>query len=308
MSERAGSFALTLRGARGSLRQGHLRRWIGSTLGFLAGHKVMALGGLVVCVFAFAAVFAPVIAPYPPNQIDTTSSLQAPSSAHLFGTDALGRDLLSRVIFGARMSLFIASVSVVIGGAVGTILGLVAARFRWFEGMILRVMDVLLAMPDLIIALVIIALLGPGITNMIIAIATYQVPQYTRLVYGLAFGVRQRLFVDAAIVSGESTRAVLFRYILPNCLGPIVVQTTLLIPSAVGTAATLSFLGLGVPPPTAEWGAMLQDGLTYVATNPALILIPGAALTLVVLGFNILGDGLADLLDPRMRGRGRMRG
>jgi peptide/nickel transport system permease protein len=308
MTDRAESYGLSADEEVHAFRRRRPSGRINSSIAFIAAHKVMCIGGFVVCVFALAGVLAPVVAPYPPNAIDTSLTLQGPSTAHSLGTDALGRDLLSRVIFGARMSLFIALVSVVIGGIIGTVLGLLAARFRWCEGSILRVMDVLLAMPDLIIALVIIALLGAGITNMIVAIATYQVPQYARLVYGLAFGIRQRLFIDAAIVSGESTVSILFRYILPNCFGPVLVQTTLLLPSAIGTAATLSFLGLGVPPPTAEWGAMLQDGLTYIATTPLLILVPGVALTLVVLGFNILGDGLADLLDPRVRGRGRLRG
>ena len=308
MSDRAEPVGLGSGDGTSIFRRGWVTRSLRSGIAFVGAHKVMSVGGFVVCVFALAGILAPLVAPYPPNQIDTTNSLQGLSEAHLLGTDALGRDLLSRVIYGARMSLFIASVSVVVGGLIGIVLGLLAARFRWCEGPILRVMDVLLAMPDLIIALVIIALLGAGITNMIIAIATYQIPQYTRLVYGLAFSMRQRLFIDAAIVSGESTPSILFRYILPNCLGPVVVQTTLLLPSAIGTAATLSFLGLGVPPPTAEWGAMLQDGLTYLATTPLLILVPGTALILVVLGFNILGDGLADLLDPRVRGRARVRG
>jgi peptide/nickel transport system permease protein len=285
-----------------------MERWMRATFGFVRAHKVMCLGGFVVCFFALLAVFAPVIAPYAPNHIDTTQILAGPSSAHWIGTDGLGRDLLSRVIFGARISLFIACVSVLLGGLVGALLGLIAARFRWCDGLILRVMDVLLAMPDLIIALVIIALIGGGIENLIIAIATYQVPQYTRLVYGLAVSLRQRLFVEAAVVTGERTHSVLLRYILPNCLGPVLVQTTLVIPSAIGTTAVLSFLGLGIAPPTAEWGAMLQDGLTYISQTPRLILAPGIALTLLVLGFNILGDGLADVLDPRIRGRGGLRG
>jgi ABC-type dipeptide/oligopeptide/nickel transport system permease subunit len=251
----------------------------------------------------FAAVLAPIVAPYSPYKTDLGLSLAGPSRAHLFGTDALGRDVLSRVIYGARVSLLVSFAAVFSGGVVGGALGLIAAYFRRCEGIILRGTDALLAMPDLIVALTVVAIIGSGTANIIFAIAIYQVPQYVRLVFGLAVPVKQRLFVEAASVSGESSLTILARYVLPNCLGPIIVQTTLVLPAAILTTATLSFIGLGIAPPTPEWGAMLQDGLTYAALTPRLVIVPGVALTLLILGFNLMGDGMADLLDPRARGR-----
>lgn len=272
---------------------------------FVSTRTFTSIGGAIVIIFICLAIFAPYVAPYSPYRTDLGLSLAEPSRMHLLGTDALGRDVLSRVIFGARTSIFVSFAAVFCGGVVGAALGLLAAYYRRLEGVILRGTDALLAMPDLIVALTVIAIIGSGTANIIFAIAIYQVPQYVRLVYGLAVPIKQRLFVEAAYVSGESNFAILTRYVLPNCLGPIIVQTTLVLPAAILTTATLSFIGLGIPPPTPEWGAMLQDGLTYASLTPRLVVIPGVALTLLILGFNLMGDGLADLLDPRARRRVR---
>jgi len=182
--------------------------------------------------------------------------------------------------------------------------GEAAAWYRWLRAPIMRLMDVLLAFPGIVIALTIIAILGRGIENVILAIAIYQIPQFARLAHGLALSAQEQTYVEAAVAGGESDVAILSRYVFPNIVAPIIVQVSLLIPGAIMTAAGLSFIGLGVPPPTAEWGAMLQLSLTWGRLAPHMTIFPGLALMLVVFGFNVLGDGLRDALDPRLKGRG----
>jgi len=186
---------------------------------------------------------------------------------------------------------------------VGVGLGIIAAWYRWTRALIMRLMDVLLAFPGIVVALTIIAILGQGIGNVIVAIAIFQIPQFARLAHGLALSTQEESYVEAALASGESAWAILTRYVLPNILAPIIVQMSLLIPSAIMTAAGLSFIGLGVQPPTPEWGAMLQLSLTWGRLAPHITIFPGLALMLVVFGFNVLGDGLRDALDPRLAGR-----
>jgi peptide/nickel transport system permease protein len=267
-------------------------------------HRLGALGGAVALLFLFAGVFAPQLAPYDPNQIDVQSTLQPPSRVHLLGTDNQGRDLLSRVLFGARMSLLISLTSVGFGAGAGVVFGTLAGYYRRLDAPVMRLNDVLLAFPGIIVALTIVSILGTGLENVIVAIAIVQVPQYVRLAHGLTLSVKDRAYVEAAVSVGASDRTVLTRYILPNSLAPIIVQTSLLIPGAILTAATLSFLGLGVQPPTAEWGAMLQNSLQWSRLAPHVMVIPGLALMLVVFGFNVLGDGLRDAMDPRLRRAG----
>jgi len=270
---------------------------------FARDYKLAAMGGALALAFLFTGLLAPVLAPQDPDQISVREALQPPSAQHLLGTDNQGRDMLSRIIFGARMSLYISLAAVGIGALIGVTLGTLAGYYRWLDMPIMRLMDVLLAFPGIIVALTIISILGPGVGGLIVAIAIYQIPQYARLAHGLVLSMKEKVFVEAAIASGESDGAVLVYYILPNCLGPIIVQTTLLIPGAIMTAASLSFLGLGVPPPTAEWGAMLQNSLQWAPMAPHVMVIPGLALMLAVFSFNVLGDGLRDAMDPRLRRR-----
>jgi peptide/nickel transport system permease protein len=272
---------------------------------FVRRHRWGALGGLIVLTFLLVGLAAPVLMPHDPNQVNVRAALQGPSLTHPLGTDNLGRDLMSRVIFGARVSLFVSLTAVLAGGAVGTLLGILAGYYRRAEGWIMRLMDVMLSFPGVIVALTIIAILGPSLNNVILAIAIYQIPLYARLAHGLTLSVKNQPFVKAGQSIGLTDRRLLWRYILPNCVSPLIVQTSLLIPAAIMTAATLSFLGLGVPPPTAEWGSMLQNSLQWARTAPHIMVIPGLALMLVVLGFNILGDGLRDALDPRLTRRAR---
>lgn len=270
---------------------------------FGVDYKVAAAGGLIATLFIVVGVLAPWMAPTDPDQISIANALQPPRPGAWLGTDNLGRDLLSRIIYGARESLYISITSVGVGALIGVVLGLVAAFYSRTEMIIMRLMDILLAFPGIIVALTIIAVLGVGITNLIAAIALYMIPQYARLTHGLTLSVKEKTFVEAAVASGESDLAIQWRYIFPNIMGPLIVQTSLLIPGAIMIAASLSFLGLGVPPPKAEWGAMLQNSLQWSRTAPHVMVIPGLALMLVVLGFNLLGDGLRDALDPRLQRR-----
>jgi peptide/nickel transport system permease protein len=266
-------------------------------------HKLAALGGLIVVAFVITGLFAPELAPKDPNRVSVRNALVPPGPGFPLGADNNGRDILSRIIHGARVSLYISTASVGLAALVGVTLGILAAWYRPIRGVIMRLMDVLLAFPGIVIALTIIAILGRGLENVIIAIAIYQIPQFARLAHGLALSAQEQTYVEAAVAGGESDGAILGRYVLPNIVAPIIVQISLLIPGAIMTAAGLSFIGLGVPPPTAEWGAMLQLSLTWGRMAPHMTLYPGLALMLVVFAFNVLGDGLRDALDPRLKGR-----
>jgi peptide/nickel transport system permease protein len=264
-------------------------------------HRLAAIGALLVLVFVLAGLFAPRLVPYDPDLINIQATLQPPGPGHLLGTDNQGRDLLSRIIFGARMSLLISMTSVGAGAIAGVVLGTLAGYYPRLDGPVMRLNEVMLAFPGIVVALTVVSILGRGLENLIVAIAIVQVPQYVRLAHGLTLSVKDRAYVEAAVATGATDGIILTRYIVPNSLAPIIVQTSLLIPGAIMTAATLSFLGLGVTPPTAEWGAMLQNSLQWSRLAPHVMVIPGVALMLVVLGFNVLGDGLRDAMDPRLR-------
>ncbi len=272
---------------------------------FAGNYRLAAAGAVIGLVFVLTAILAPALAPMDPDQVNVRNALAAPSALHLLGTDNQGRDLLSRVIWGARMSLYISLAAILSSAVVGTVLGMLAAYYQRLDMWIMRLMDILLAFPAIIVALTIIAILGNGVNNVVIAIAVYHVPQYARLAQSLTLSVKQTTFVEAAVATGNRDSAIMFRHILPNILAPLIVQTTLLIPAAIMTAAGLSFLGLGVPPPTAEWGSMLQNSLQWAAMAPHVMVVPGLALMLVVFGFNVMGDGLRDAMDPRLKNRRR---
>lgn len=276
--------------------------FLNGLIGFGRDYKLAAFGGALVCLFVLTGLFAPWLAPKDPNKVSVRNALVPPSIEFPLGTDNNGRDILSRIIYGARISLYISATSVGIAALVGVSLGLLAAWYRWLRTPIMRLMDVLLAFPGIVVALAIIAILGSGLENVILAIAIYQIPQFARLAHGLALSVQEQTYIEAAIAGGETDQAILSRYVLPNILAPLVVQFSLLLPGAIMTAAGLSFIGLGVPPPTAEWGSMLQLSLTWGQLAPHITIFPGLALMVVVFGFNVLGDGLRDALDPRLKG------
>ena len=268
-----------------------------------------AIGGLViVSLVLLLAAFANQIAPYAPDLTDTTVSLVAPawasggSSAHLLGTDAIGRDILSRLIFGARLSLLIGVAVVVISIVTGTVLGLLSGYIRgMFEVLVMRLMDIILTLPSLLLAIVIVAILGPGLMNAMLAVAIVVLPHYVRITRAAVIAEASRDYVTAARMGGASHLRLMFSEILPNCTAPLIVQASLGISAAILDAAALGFLGLGAQPPSPEWGTMLADAREFVLRAWWVVTFPGLAILITVLAFNLLGDGLRDALDPKLK-------
>ena len=260
------------------------------------------VGMAIVAGFVFLALAADLLAPYDPFTGDLGVRLQTPSAAHWLGTDALGRDTLTRIIYGARTSFQIQVAVMGIALAVGISWGVVAGYFRgWIDDVSMRIVDILLAFPGILLAITIVAVLGAGFGNIIIAIGIASLPGLARLMRGLVLGLRELEYVEAARAIGESDVSIMVRYILPGTIGPLTVAASLRMASVLLSASGLSFLGLGILPPTPEWGAMLADSRDYMFSSPHQMFIPGIVITLVVVGFNLLGDGLRDALDPKMR-------
>lgn len=265
-----------------------------------------AFGLLLVVTLSLAAVFAPFLAPHDPAAVDTTARLAGSSADHPLGTDELGRDVLSRLLFGARWSLGIAALATAVVTVVGIAIGLVAGFYGGLvDSLIMRVVDVLLAFPALLLYLAIVGTLGPGIRNVFLALIAISWAAEARIVRGLVAGARQRDYVAAAVALGATDRRVMVRHILPNVISPVVVLASLQVGGVILALAALGFFGLGAQPPTPEWGTMINQSRLYLQSEPQLMAYPGLAITLAVLGFNLLGDGLRDALDPRTR---RLRG
>jgi peptide/nickel transport system permease protein len=263
----------------------------------------MALVGLgIVVFFILLAIFAPLLAPYDFKEQNLAERLQPPSSKHLFGTDDFGRDIFSRVIYGARISLWVGFFSVLGSVIVGSLLGIIAGYYgRWIDGIISRLFDIMLAFPSILLAIGIVAVLGPSLQNALIAIAVINIPNFGRLIRSRVLSIKQEEYVMAAKAIGMSDMRILFHHILPNSMAPIIVQGTLAIATAIIEAAALGFLGLGAQPPNPEWGKMLADSKDFLTQAPWTMIFPGFAIMLTVLGFNLMGDGLRDALDPRMK-------
>jgi peptide/nickel transport system permease protein len=258
-------------------------------------------GAAILALLVLSAIFAPLIAPYAPEEQIRGASLQSPSGAYVLGTDVFGRDIFSRVLHGGRISLRIGLISVAIAATSGIVFGLVAGYYgRWVDTVIMRFMDMLLALPGILLALVIVAVLGPSITNVMLAVGTAAVPAFTRIVRGSVLAAREMTYVEAARVIGAPDILILSRHILPNIVAPVIVLGTLNIATAIIVGASLSFLGVGVQPPTAEWGAMLSDGRDYLRGQWWIATFPGLTIFVTVLSINLLGDGLREALDPRM--------
>ena len=272
-----------------------------SFIGRLLRQPSGLIGLVLVLVYLIIALFAVKISPYSPLAQHPVDMLQAPNSHYWLGTDEFGRDILSRLMRGATNSLRVAIFAVVLAGGVGSVLGIVAAYYGgWWDNVIMRVMDLLFAFPALLLALAIAAALGPGAINTILAIAVVYLPIFARVGRGSVLGIKELEYVDAARTIGASHSQIIWRHILPNALAPTIVQTSLALSWAMLTEASLSFLGLGTMPPQPSWGSMLNDGRTLMELAPWLVIAPGLALLLGVLGFNLLGDGLRDALDPRL--------
>ncbi|MFN2467802.1 MAG: ABC transporter permease [Gaiellaceae bacterium] len=276
----------------------------------LVRNPAALVGFALVFTFVFVAVFAPLLAPEGPNNQDLTrietGCCPGPSADHPLGIDDLGRDELSRILYGARFSLVIGLVSVSVGLSIGLILGSIAGYLGGFvDGLIMRFMDIMLAIPGFLMAIGIVALLGPGLFQIMIAIGVVNIPIFTRLLRGSVLAQRENDFVLAARAVGVKRRTILASHILPNAISPVIVQGTLAMATAIIDAAGLGFLGLGPQDPaTPEWGTMLTGTVRYLQTAPFLAIFPGVAIVLSVLGFNLIGDGLREALDPKLRGRG----
>ena len=276
--------------------------------GYFSANKGAVAGLFIVTLVLLVALFAPWIAPYEPHLTDSSVFLKPPfwqtggSTAHLLGTDAIGRDILSRLIHGARLSLVIGLAVVAISVVVGTILGLTAGYFKGvYEIAIMRLMDIILTLPSLLLAIVIVAILGPGLMNAMLAVAIVVLPHYVRITRAAVISETSRDYVTAARMNGAGHLRLMFSEVLPNCTAPLIVQASLGVSTAILDAAALGFLGLGAQPPSPEWGTMLADAREFVLRAWWVVTLPGLMILITVLAFNLLGDGLRDALDPKLK-------
>ncbi|MCC6174828.1 MAG: ABC transporter permease [Chloroflexi bacterium] len=272
-------------------------------LALVRSQPIGALGAMVVAIVVLMAALAPVIAPYEPTE-QTTRRLTAPNAQYLLGADEFGRDVLSRLVYGARISLYVGMVSVAIALVVGGVLGLVAGYYRgWPDALLMRLVDIMLAFPGIILAIVMVGMLGPGLNSSLVALGVVYAPTFARLARASTMVVSREEYATAARALGAGDRRILGRHIAPNILAPLITQASLAFSTAILAEAALSFLGLGTQPPEPSWGLMLGSGRKFMEVAPWLAVYPGLAIMLAVLGFNLLGDGLRDVLDPRARVR-----
>lgn len=265
-------------------------------------NRAGVIGLAILVLFVVAAVFAPQLTPRDPYEIVLEAGLQKPSAQYWLGQDELGRDLLSRIIYGARLSMVIGAIAVAIGVGFGVPIGALSGYFGgWADLLTQRVIDIMLAFPGILLAIVLVAVLGVGLPQVMVAVGIVSIPTYARLVRGQVLAMRSQEFVDAARALGATSSRIIWRHVLPNTLAVIIVQSTLQFASAILSAAALGFLGLGAQPPAAEWGSMLSNARQYIRLAPHSVTFPGIAIMLTVLGFNLLGDAVRDALDPRMR-------
>ena len=279
----------------------HLKKLKEDCRRFIFTQKIGFASLLIILIVFAVAIFAPVIAPFDPVSQDRTAFLAAPSSQHVMGTDDLGRDVFSRLIFGARISLLVGIATVGISVVFGTLIGMISGYFGGFVDMVIqRIMDAIMSIPALILALFIAALLGPAIQNVIIALVIIETPRFARIVRGEMMRIRESNYVEASRSVGAGSFRIIMRHGLPNMMAPIIVMASLAFGQTIIAEASLSFLGIGTPPPNPSWGLMLSDASRYMESAPWLVLFPGLALCVLVLAFNLFGDALRDFLDPKM--------
>jgi peptide/nickel transport system permease protein len=267
----------------------------------LARRRTTVVGAVLMTLMIGVGVLAPLIGGDPAH-MDVAGRLAAPGRAHWFGTDDVGRDVWSRVVYGARLSLLVGVAVVVLSFVVGVVCGVVAGYYRRLDNVVMRVMDGLMAFPAIVLAIALMAALGPSVINVIVAIAVVYSPRVARVVRGSVLVIRETSYVEAARALGASDFTLIARHVLPNCLSPVIVQGSFVFAAAVLTEAALSFLGVGVPPYVPSWGVILAEGRLYIQQAPWLVLYPGVAIMLTIFGLNLFGDGLRDLLDPKIRG------
>ena len=279
------------------------RRSVHPVLLALRRSRSALIGGCIVLVVVLAAIFAPLISPYDPTAIDITGRLIGPSTVHPFGTDNMGRDILSRVVSGARISLLVGTLVVFCAVGAGLGLGVTAGYSDRVDRVLMRIMDGLMAFPTTVLAIGLMAALGAQLSNVIVALSVVFAPRVARVIRAVTLAVRDLDYVDAARAAGAHDLRILGRHILPNCVAPLIVQGTFIFAEAVLAEAALSFLGVGLPPHIPSWGSIITTGRMFMQTAPWITLYPGMAIVLTVLGLNLLGDGLRDLVDPRLRGQ-----
>ena len=267
-------------------------------------NRLALVGIIIVCCVIVVAILAPLIQVYDPLQQDIAHRLQWPSWEHFLGTDHLGRDVWSRIVHGSRVALLVGIIAVGIGVIFGTPIGAISGYYRGkVDEVIMRFMDAVLAFPPILMALVVVTILGPSLFNTMLAIGVDYIPRFARVIRGSVLSEREKEYVEAGRMVGEANFSILFRQILPNSLSPLIVQSTVFIAYAMLTEAALSFLGLGIQPPNPSWGSMLNEAKLFIESDPYLAIIPGLAISITVLGFNLFGDGLRDILDPRLAKR-----
>lgn len=267
------------------------------------GRKVVVFGMIIIAAFIITAIFAPQIAPYDPYEINPDQTLLQPCREHLLGTDTLGRDSLSRLIFGTRTALMVGVIAVGMAAVPGTTIGLIAGYFGgWVNAVTMRFIDALMSFPMILLALALAGILGGGLRNVMIAVGVSLMPAYARLMCGQVLSVRENDYILASHSIGAGNGRIMLRHLLPNCFPPLIVLITMMMGLAILAEASLSYLGVGIEPPIPAWGSMVSDGYIHLRAHPLLSLVPGLAIMLVVFGFNMVGDGLRDALDPRLRG------
>lgn len=272
--------------------------------GFIYRHPTMAIGGIMLLILIVIAVLAPVLTSIDPNAIAPAQRNREPSAAHWFGTDAYGKDIYARVLYGARISLIVGFAVAVLASVAGLAIGLISGFVRWADGIVMRMMDGLMSVPSILLAVALMALTRASVENVVIAITVAEFPRVARLVRGVVLSLREQPYVDAAVAAGTRTPMIILRHILPNTIAPVTVQATYICASAMITEAILSFIGAGVPPTIApSWGNIMADGRALWEVKPYIIFFPAVFLSLTVLAVNLLGDGLRDAVDPRMAKR-----
>lgn len=263
----------------------------------------MLVGSIAVLIILFVALFAAILTPYAPNALDTTRILNSPNLDNIFGTDHYGRDVFTRVAYGARISLGVGFLVILVVGITGSVVGLVSGYIRWVDNILMRAMDILMAFPGFVLAIGIMAILGPRLSNVVIALSIVYTPLVARVVRGTTLQLREFQYVEAARAIGGTNVRILSKHIFPNCVAPLTVQLTVIFAYAVLAEAGLSFIGAGVPPEVPSWGIVLSEGRNYLQTAPWIALFAGSAITITVLAVNLLGDGLRDITDPHLRNR-----
>ena len=268
----------------------------------LSKNPVIPAGALIILLVIVVGTLAPMLSPYNPSKMNVRYRREAPSKDYWLGTDRLGRDILSRMIWGTRVSLVIGVMAVTVSMIIGVIIGLIGGYYGGLlDEVLMRMMDIIFSIPALLLAIALIAVTGPSIRNIIIVVGIVRIPRFARIIHGSVLSIKEKEFVEAARSISKSDIGIMFQHILPNCIAPLTVEASLSVATAIITESALSFLGLGVRPPTPSWGQMIADGRSELFTAPWIVLFPGLAIILTVLGYNLLGDGLRDALDPRLK-------